>query len=136
MPKTATSHHSQLPQLTTWPCLQCSVELLGLFYFTTHRTSALPLHHTQVLPTDIHRNRCNSLLSRQNSIKSNNYTKTISYSLSAVTDRNTGNGRCTSISPRKAKEDWAQTYSTSESLTSICSIRLLQTCMTTTQKLT
>lgn len=61
------------------------------------------------------RNRCNSLMSRQNRIRSNNYTQNISCSLLGLTDRNTADaGRWTLVSPRQAKEDCTQSYSTPE----------------------
>lgn len=136
MPRTATSHHSQFTTANSLglPAVLSRAPVFILFNHTQDLCPAAAPHTSAT--TDIHRNRCNSLLSRQNSIKSNTYTQNITCSLSAVTGRNTVNGRCTSISPRKAKEDWAQTYSTPESLTSISSICLLQTDMSTTQKLT
>lgn len=83
------------------------------------------------------RNRYNSLLSRQNRIKPNNYTQNTNWSLLGLTDRNRVDaGRWTLISPRQAKEGCTQSYSVSELLTSICSICLLQTRMSKTQKLT
>lgn len=75
--------------------------------------------------TQGHRNRCNSFLSRQNRIKSNNITQNISCSLLGLTDRNTvDTGKWTLVSPRQAKEDCTQSFSTPQSLTSICSICL------------